>query len=142
MSYDQGIAMKSTAIAYLLWIPPLGLLGIHRFYLGRPWTGLLWLLTAGLGGIGWLIDAVMLPGMVRHANLEERVYRTENLIRGAAPAPRSPAPAMVASSAGPDPTPTIYCTYCGQAMRVRLDHRGRQVRCPGCRRTVGVPVTV
>lgn len=36
----------------------LGGLGIHRFYLGYIWQGIVQLLTAGGFGIWWLIDLV------------------------------------------------------------------------------------
>lgn len=34
----------------------LGFLGIHRFYLGRYKTGILWMFTGGLLYIGWITD--------------------------------------------------------------------------------------
>ena len=56
----------SMTIGYILWI--FGFTGSHRFYFGRPWTGTLWLLTAGLCGIGWIVDLFLIPSMDRGAD--------------------------------------------------------------------------
>ena len=46
----------------------LGLLGIHRFYIGKPWTGILWLCSGGLLGFGWLYDFCTLNSQVDERN--------------------------------------------------------------------------
>ncbi|MCC8141314.1 MAG: NINE protein [Lachnospiraceae bacterium] len=53
------VSEKSWLAALLLEIF-LGGLGIHRFYVGKIGTGILWLLTAGIVGIGWIVDLVMI----------------------------------------------------------------------------------
>lgn len=61
---------KKAPTAFLLWLIGLiGVCGLHRFYVGRTWTGLLWLFTFGLLGLGQLFDLFFLGSMVRQANI-------------------------------------------------------------------------
>lgn len=47
-------------IATLLFCIFLGVWGVHRFYVGKPWTAILYILTGGLFGIGVIVDLVMI----------------------------------------------------------------------------------
>lgn len=58
---------RSLLMAYLLWFF-FGLLGVHRFYLGRPVSGVIYLLSGGLLGVGWLFDAFWTYVMVNAEN--------------------------------------------------------------------------
>jgi hypothetical protein len=65
--------MYSLGIAYLLWlVSGFGALGLHRLYLGKIATCILWACTGGLFGIGSLYDLFTLPFQVKEANY----YRT------------------------------------------------------------------
>ena len=66
--------MKSVLVSYLLWIlGGFGVLGLHRFYLGRWPTGIIWLLTGGVFFIGALVDLFLIPSMVQVENLSQRL---------------------------------------------------------------------
>ncbi|MCL2066849.1 MAG: TM2 domain-containing protein [Treponema sp.] len=66
--------MYSVGMAYLLWlISGCGALGLHRFYLGKIPTGLLWMCTGGLGMFGSVYDFITLPAQVREANIRRAI---------------------------------------------------------------------
>jgi TM2 domain-containing membrane protein YozV len=53
-------------LAYALWgLGFFGMNGIHRFYLGRPVTGAVWLFSYGCLFIGQLLDLFLIPGMAK-----------------------------------------------------------------------------
>lgn len=54
-----GVSSKNKMVALLLCIF-LGWVGAHRFYVGKIGTGILYLFTAGLFGIGWVIDIILI----------------------------------------------------------------------------------
>lgn len=54
-----GISPKSKMVALILCIF-LGTIGIHRFYVGKVGMGILYLLTGGLCGIGWIVDIIQI----------------------------------------------------------------------------------
>ena len=60
------------SVAWLL-LTFLGLLGIHRFYLGKIVTGLLYLLTGGLFGLGLLYDFWTMNEQVSQINHRDKV---------------------------------------------------------------------
>ena len=46
----------------------LGAFGIHRFYMGKLGTGLIWMLTGGLFLVGWLYDFWTLNEQISEVN--------------------------------------------------------------------------
>lgn len=80
--------MRKNGTAYLLWCCSLfGLSGIHRFYLGKPVSGFIYLCTFGLFGIGQLVDLFLIPEIVEDKNLKQ-----QRLLTSAPPAISAPPP--------------------------------------------------
>ncbi|WP_156869182.1 TM2 domain-containing protein [Ketobacter nezhaii] len=63
--YQEG--RLDYTVAWIL-LTFLGMFGIHRFYLGKWFTGLIWLLTGGLFLLGYLYDYWTLNGQVDEKN--------------------------------------------------------------------------
>lgn len=66
--YTEGKVNYSVAWALLTF---LGFFGIHRFYLGKWITGVVYLLTGGLFAIGWLYDLWTLNEQIDRINNEQ-----------------------------------------------------------------------
>ncbi len=61
--------MKDKNTAYILWAASfLGVCGLQRIYAGKLGSGLLYLFTFGLIGVGQFLDLFFIPGMIEDAN--------------------------------------------------------------------------
>ncbi|KAK5863564.1 hypothetical protein PBY51_000587 [Eleginops maclovinus] len=58
---------KSVIVTYVLWAMG-GPLGLHHLYLGRDSHALLWMLTLGGFGFGWVREVIRIPAYVGEAN--------------------------------------------------------------------------
>ena len=67
--YAEGPINYSVAWMFLVF-PLTGLLGIHRFYMGKWLTGLLFLCTGSLLTIGWFYDLWTLNEQISERNRE------------------------------------------------------------------------
>lgn len=64
--------MRSLKKAYLLMLPTLfGVAGLHRIYMGKVVSGIIWLCTWGLGGLGTLYDAFTMAKQIARADAEQ-----------------------------------------------------------------------
>ena len=59
------------------------MLGLHRFYLGRWASGVVWLFTGGVFLIGAVLDLFLIPSMVEVENLSQQLLAETNRRRRA-----------------------------------------------------------
>jgi TM2 domain len=68
--------MNNVSTAYILWLGwLLGLGGLQRLYNGKIFSGMLWLCTWGMFGVGQFVDLVLIPGMVEDHNVKLKASR-------------------------------------------------------------------
>lgn len=83
MLIEQRVAneAKSVGAAYLLWLF-LWFVSGHRFYLGRPGTAILQILSYFIiiGFVWLLVDAFLIPGMVQKQKEDVRKRLTMNAL--------------------------------------------------------------
>ena len=97
---------KNKETAYILWACGLvGLMGLHRFYLGKIGTGLLWFFTLGLFGIGWIVDGFTLGNQVEYANLKKQNLLDKNSTPQIINNFHQPAPLYAQQQAHQEPQP-------------------------------------
>jgi TM2 domain-containing membrane protein YozV len=73
---------KSVRAAYILWLlSGFGWLGLHRIYLEKHRTCLIWTLTFGLFGIGALVDLFTLPRLVKRFNIIQQRRALQHQLR-------------------------------------------------------------
>ncbi|MDG0980051.1 MAG: TM2 domain-containing protein [Halieaceae bacterium] len=69
--FTEGPINYSLAWIFLTF---LGIFGVHRFYMGKVFTGLLYLFTGGLFLIGWLYDLYTLNEQITQENTQRRAW--------------------------------------------------------------------
>jgi len=93
---------RATALLLAVIGPVFGLCGLQRFYVGKIGTGILWLFTWGLFGIGQLIDIILIAvGQFKDRNELTLIswHDGDEVSRAAAPSPaQTPAAPIQASS--------------------------------------------
>lgn len=71
----------SPAVAFALWLL-LGILSAHRFYLGRPGTAVLQILSyfVLVGFVWWLVDGFLINGMIQKRRDALRLRLTQEAL--------------------------------------------------------------
>jgi TM2 domain-containing membrane protein YozV len=82
---EQRVAndRKSTGAAYFLWFF-LGCISAHRFYLGKPVTAILQILSYFIlvGFVWWIVDIFLIPSIINDKMEETRDHYARHYRRG------------------------------------------------------------
>ena len=68
------IRERNIGIAYILWLL-FGIFGAHKLYLRRPYMAILYLFTAGLFLVGWIVDLFTMGEQVDQCN--DKIYEAD-----------------------------------------------------------------
>ena len=127
--------MRNTGTAYLLLAVSLfGPHGLHRFYLGKPVSGLIYMMTLGLLGFGTLYDLITMQDLVDEANgrmlPEGEGHHTHPMLPASAaygqPAnPYMPARHAYTPQAQPASAPAPKASLETRLLQAARNHRGR-----------------
>ncbi len=82
LASEMSKKQKSSGTTWLLWFFT-GVLGGHRFYLGKTGTAVGMLVTLGGLGIWVLVDLFLLSGMIRNTNekIENEIISEIRMVR-------------------------------------------------------------
>ena len=112
----RRVSEKSRLVTLLLAIF-VGIFGVHRFYAGRVASGILYLCTEGLFGIGVIVDIILIATGTFYDGYGLPVLNWEETSRPIITAEPHPSPTQ-----SPQPTqkvqhqsnePVAYCPECG-----------------------------
>jgi len=102
------MSLKYHNTASWLWLLGLlGLCGLHRIYLNKKVTGVLWLLTFGLYGLGQVYDMFVLKGMVSESNTK---FLTK--VKYSSPIFFNYAPTLIQGGSTLPREELVKCEYC------------------------------
>lgn len=75
---------KSVGVAYALWFF-LGIISAHRFYMGKPVSAILQVVSYFfiIGFVWWVVDAFLIPDMVRRHTAKLRSQMMHEYAAGA-----------------------------------------------------------
>lgn len=132
--------MRNLTLSYLLALLGfVGVSGVHRFYLGKPVTGIIWFLTGGLFMVGTIYDLITMESQVREAN---RYALPAGSFQQALPGAAPQYPAYPGYSPAPSPQDELRDPNIDLELRVlklaRL-HAGR-LTAPATAAELGIPV--